>query len=593
MCRSTALLVPVLILGLARGVLHDLPIVHSDYSPMVTRVQIGTPPQYVLMRVSFADVESHLFTPSDCPPFVVCFHPRSSTSYGVLELPAGGEDGVVVLDGSRRVDTLNILGSSQFEFTSSPVLGSDCLVSRDVAGRLGMGFGSQLTRQSSIEIKVQLPIRQKTTQAVPQWSVVLGKTPSFKWPDRKVITVPVHEQQGAWRVSTAITIGGDKLFDHFAPQLVPDVEDIVIPAVDRDTVFGLLRWGAMMINGNRIFVRCAADGLSADVSELGGIGLRFYPDRNWLVRILPETLIYTGLQNGNSVFPEGTHNFCPTRIVFSDEIDSWIFGLPLFASVESVVLDHRTGSIQLRRLRRYAQRPSSVLPLPSSPSFPLHRIPEFSPPLVIPSGDGLEEQLRIELASGWSSAGRRVGLVLESTMPTRTSDSGDIEFRFLKKRHTLLVYTEYETTMEWGNKSFHMPKPVADLTLIDGDLAVSFQFVIAQNRSLSSYSVSLVEDAVSVSVKMRRVEMQVELRHFAIPAPIVRGSVVAATDDGSCTICMDPIEIGETEQRLPCDHAFHVHCIAPWLSEHDSCANCRQQVPPSDDRFLLTPVSAL
>ena len=220
MCRSTALLVPVLILGLARGVLHDLPIVHSDYSPMVTRVQIGTPPQYVLMRVSFADVESHLFTPSDCPPFVVCFHPRSSTSYGVLELPAGGEDGVVVLDGSRRVDTLNILGSSQFEFTSSPVLGSDCLVSRDVAGRLGMGFGSQLTRQSSIEIKVQLPIRQKTTQAVPQWSVVLGKTPSFKWPDRKVITVPVHEQQGAWRVSAAITIGGDKLFDHFAPQLV-------------------------------------------------------------------------------------------------------------------------------------------------------------------------------------------------------------------------------------------------------------------------------------------------------------------------------------------------------------------------------------
>jgi len=57
----------------------------------------------------------------------------------------------------------------------------------------------------------------------------------------------------------------------------------------------------------------------------------------------------------------------------------------------------------------------------------------------------------------------------------------------------------------------------------------------------------------------------------------------------TCCICLDDYTIGEKLRILPCDHAYHVKCIDPWLLKNKRvCPQCRKkvfasgEVPPSD-----------
>ena len=53
----------------------------------------------------------------------------------------------------------------------------------------------------------------------------------------------------------------------------------------------------------------------------------------------------------------------------------------------------------------------------------------------------------------------------------------------------------------------------------------------------------------------------------------------------SCTVCQGDICEGDTVRTLPCDdkHTFHVVCVDPWISQHNTCPNCRAPVIPGDD----------
>jgi len=47
----------------------------------------------------------------------------------------------------------------------------------------------------------------------------------------------------------------------------------------------------------------------------------------------------------------------------------------------------------------------------------------------------------------------------------------------------------------------------------------------------------------------------------------------------TCVVCLDEFKIGDVFRRLPCQHMFHSRCIAPWLTERQSCCPlCKKDV---------------
>ena len=57
----------------------------------------------------------------------------------------------------------------------------------------------------------------------------------------------------------------------------------------------------------------------------------------------------------------------------------------------------------------------------------------------------------------------------------------------------------------------------------------------------------------------------------------------------TCCICLDDYVLGDKLRILPCDHAYHMKCIDPWLLKNKRvCPQCRKkvfasgEVPPTD-----------
>ena len=48
---------------------------------------------------------------------------------------------------------------------------------------------------------------------------------------------------------------------------------------------------------------------------------------------------------------------------------------------------------------------------------------------------------------------------------------------------------------------------------------------------------------------------------------------------GGCAICTDGFTDDDLLISLECKHAFHEHCLLPWLELNNSCPNCRMGLP--------------
>jgi hypothetical protein len=70
-------------------------------------------------------------------------------------------------------------------------------------------------------------------------------------------------------------------------------------------------------------------------------------------------------------------------------------------------------------------------------------------------------------------------------------------------------------------------------------------------------------------------------RRAVASLPVVKldeaAAAAAAAAGDRCPVCCCEWQAGEEQQRLPCGHAFHVACNAPWLAQNNSCAICRAE----------------
>ena len=68
----------------------------------------------------------------------------------------------------------------------------------------------------------------------------------------------------------------------------------------------------------------------------------------------------------------------------------------------------------------------------------------------------------------------------------------------------------------------------------------------------------------------------------ALPQKEIDKAMLGSDGKAECSVCMEPVELGEQVTELPCHHWFHGECVGAWLKEHDTCPHCRQGIMPKD-----------
>jgi len=66
-------------------------------------------------------------------------------------------------------------------------------------------------------------------------------------------------------------------------------------------------------------------------------------------------------------------------------------------------------------------------------------------------------------------------------------------------------------------------------------------------------------------------------------ARLTEGRLAALLQDGNCSICLEPLEVGEDVFILPCRHAFTPVCALEWFKLHKECPLCRKKIAAKVD----------
>lgn len=84
---------------------------------------------------------------------------------------------------------------------------------------------------------------------------------------------------------------------------------------------------------------------------------------------------------------------------------------------------------------------------------------------------------------------------------------------------------------------------------------------------------------------MRAASNQQPLRRGAKQEVVDALPTIAGCPDDACLICQDNFAAEERPTSMPCAHAFHLDCLKPWLSEHNTCPTCRYELDTDDDQY--------
>ncbi|KAE9046989.1 hypothetical protein PR003_g1346 [Phytophthora rubi] len=73
----------------------------------------------------------------------------------------------------------------------------------------------------------------------------------------------------------------------------------------------------------------------------------------------------------------------------------------------------------------------------------------------------------------------------------------------------------------------------------------------------------------------RKHEGATPLQIQQLPIVAVTESMLQATENASCTVCLSAFELDGRVRMMPCFHRFHPECIDPWLQEKALCPICK------------------
>jgi hypothetical protein len=573
----------------------------TDFTNLVVPLSVGTPPQQVFVGVAFNSRKSWLYASGECPPFVDCYTSSSSESFVF-----GGSDRSVLLAGAHLTgfsceEEFNLgNGINSFsEFVHTVHHRGHSMTGRDTAGELALGPTSDIAANHVIELRGDYDSPGRYARGLQRWRLVVDPVQRPLGPGQMEVYFNIDKRRDSWKFTSKLYVAGKELYRRLFITFIPNHDDIIIPPPDRAFLLNHLIPESvkyLVDQSGRLFLECSVSGGPAKTQQLKQLSLRTLPHGNRFVNILSKALQYSGILNTQSVISEDGSRFCPTRMVFQNRNNEWVFGFPLLASVQSVYLDGHGSRATFRMIASNEQRPESVV----TPITPLvfdrlgfKSLPRFSIPEIRIDGSDVRSTTSIRFSSMWTQVGKRSenDLVLYSANTEGNADSTEFRYVFIRMRNSLLTRTDDTKNVRELEGLYHIPKLGTSMSdsRTEGTV-VSFDFKAASNPDESKYVVSIEEDMRTLQVVMRKSEGLIDLKHFEISAAQVQGE---QNDEDYCRICMNSIETGAHKQELPCGDIFHPECIERWLATKRSCPLCRFKVElkPMQKPFLLKKIT--
>ena len=105
------------------------------------------------------------------------------------------------------------------------------------------------------------------------------------------------------------------------------------------------------------------------------------------------------------------------------------------------------------------------------------------------------------------------------------------------------------------------------------------------------------KDRVAAFLRYRRVTANLDSR---FPDATAEDLDASQGGEDTCVVCREKMKMCQTHadgsqtpipkqmraKKLPCSHAFHLHCLRSWLERQQACPTCRASVLPEEEREL-------
>jgi hypothetical protein len=460
---------------------------------------------------------------------------------------------------------------------------------RDVAGQLALGPSSDVASAHTVQLKVDLPESASTVRAYPRWSVHLDPELPTVEPDDAEISASIDNSISSWKFTAALLVHSREIYKRIHITLAPQVQDILIQRADQSFFLNRLipRWMNHHVAADgRLFIPCSGRTAPARTESLRQLAIRIGAEGTRAIDILAHALNYKGLVNAESLIRENGERMCPTRLVFNSDTVGWIFGIPLIASVQYVLLDSENSQIVFRVGPVDSQRHLSVVsasePMLDAPYIPLFGIPE-----VMEAGEGAKRKISIQFSTGWESVsgGQSDNLLLYKTAADLNEETKEMMFTFIKKPQGLLKPEPREPLRTVLDGVFQTPFIGCQTLSTSGGHIARFNFVAASDPDSTSYELSIVSSRFYLQIVTKKIETFIDIGHYVLP------SVADVLPESECGVCRDLIEESTNVVSLPCGTVFHKDCLERWLGTNRSCPHCRTSVELKEGPLMLRRVT--
>ena len=513
----------------------NLEMTYTPFSGPTVFVSIGTAQEIFRVALMFTPAcHSVLYVPQICPAFVDnCYDQYYSTSHHdfVIDPPVWFGNGWI---SSTVIDDVTKLGDDE-EVTQRFFLVEDMTFTnpwfRDVAGTLSMAR----TRPAFHEISVTLfqkPTEPDTVvlrntcveEDIPTWSTKSG-SPSLWIFEADSLSLSGAEE---------VVLGMPILID-------PAMTVIVFPGYLRN----LLEqgWGLRVSEDGTLWAPC---------------------DREITFRINLDDGLAINIRDSYLRFPENLGLMCKLWAQVSELGESMVIGRQLLNSVEKMILDNRDGSIGF------------VLPSPTVEMRPLIslrtpvRLYRF-PSLSYHAEGGFSILFEPVPAESFK------GYMLLWTYPRPIPGSFGFRFEFIRNQFEGVLNIA-DSLLDLGTCGGSFGPSLDPLT-------GSVMFRCDETGTARSHVV-LSEDS-----EMGTVFLDFEEIGGAAPQPMAdegalnlpASTVVGLSEDGkyqNCSICLEEMKAGDTQQGMNCGHRYHYDCLMTWLNRPTgpkNCPYCRQR----------------